>query len=112
MSDSSSLSNALPPNSVLEDALRHTVQQIYRSRNLEELTVKRVRRTAEKQLNLENDYFKNDPVWKEKSKRIIRAEVVGAFSYFACNVSLLTLFLRKPTKTLPRHRLPHTKSAA
>ena len=87
MSDSSSLSNPLPSNSELEDTLRHAVQQIYRSRNLEDLTVKRVRRMAEKQLNLEDDYFKNNSVWKEKSKRIIRSEVVGILYCLGLNVS-------------------------
>ena len=81
MSDSSSLSSASPPNSVLEDALRNTVQQILRSRNPEDLTVRRVRQTTEKQLNLEDDYFKNDSAWKEKSKRIIHSEVVRALFY-------------------------------
>lgn len=81
MSDTSSLSSALPSNSVLEDALRNTVQQIFRSRNQEDLTVNRVRRTTEKQLNLEDDYFTNDSVWKEKSKRIIHSEVVRALFY-------------------------------
>ena len=88
MSDSSSLSDASPSNSLLEDTLRYTVQQIYRSRNLEDLTVKRVRRTAEKQLNLEDDYFKNNSVWKEKSKNIIRSEVVCALFSLAFIVSL------------------------
>ena len=88
MSDSSSLSDASPSNSLLEDTLRYTVQQIYRSRNMEDLTVKRVRRTAEKQLNLEDDYFKNNSVWKEKSKNIIRSEVVGALFSLAFIVSL------------------------
>ena len=88
MSDFSSLSNASPSNSLLEDTLRYTVQQIYRSRNLEDLTVKRVRRTAETQLNLEDDYFKNNSVWKEKSKNIIRSEVVGALFSLAFIVSL------------------------
>lgn len=87
MSDSSSLSNPLPSVSELEDTLRHAVQQIHRSRNLEDLTVKRVRRVAEKQLNLEDDYFKNNSVWKEKSKRIIRSEVVGTLYYLGFNVS-------------------------
>ena len=109
-SDSSSLSDAMPSNSVLEDALRNAVQKIYRSRNLEDLTVKRVRRAVEKQLVLEDDYFKNDSFWKEKSKSIILSEVVGALSNLAFERSSLTLSLRKPTETLPRRRIPHTKS--
>ena len=108
MSDSSSLSIALPSDSVLEDALRHAVQQIYRSRNLEDLTVRRVRTTVEKQLNLEDDFFKDSSIWKEKSKRIIQSEVVGAPFYLVFNVSL-TLSRRKPTENLPRRRLPLTK---
>ena len=112
MSDSSSLSDAMPSSSVLEDALRDAVQKIYRSRNLEDLTVNRVRRAVEKQLVLEDDYFKNDSFWKEKSKHIILSEVVGALFHLAFKHFPLTLSLRKPTKTLPRHRIPHTKSPA
>ena len=75
MSDSSSLSVSVPSAFKLEEALRDAVQHVYRTGNLEDLTVKRVRKAAEEQLGLEVDYFKNDPSWKENSKSIIQSEV-------------------------------------
>lgn len=63
-------------HSDLENALRAKVQQIFRLGNLDELTVKRVRRAVEAELGLEVDYFK-DEVWREKSKIIIGSEVVS-----------------------------------
>ena len=73
----SSLSSVAPSHATLEQALRDTVQQVFQSGNLDELTVKRVRIAAERKLDLEDGFYKNDPVWKEKSKRIIQSEVVG-----------------------------------
>lgn len=64
-----------PEDSDLENALRVKVQQIFRIGNLDELTVKRVRRAVEKELGLELDHFKNYS-WREKSKSIIESEVV------------------------------------
>lgn len=75
MSDSS-LSSAAPSHAALAQALRDTVQQVFQSGNLDELTVKRVRMAAEKKLDLEDGFYKNDSLWKEESKRIIQSEVV------------------------------------
>ena len=76
MSDSS-LSSVAPSNAMLEQALRNAVQGLFKAGNFEELTIKRVRVAAERYLDLEDGFFKNDPTWKEESKRIIQAEVVG-----------------------------------
>ena len=76
MSDSS-LSDALPSETILEHALRGAVQEIYRSGVLEELTVKRVRTAAEEDLELQDGFFKRD-TWKERSKRIIELEAVSS----------------------------------
>lgn len=81
MSDSESLSDSAPADSAMEEALRSIVQNIYKKGNLEDLTVKRVRAVAEKQLELEKDFFKDHTSWKEKSKTIIQAEVVCAATY-------------------------------
>lgn len=62
-------------DSDLENALRAKVQQIFRLGNLDELTVKRVRRAVEIELGLEREHFK-DGEWREKSKSIIESEVV------------------------------------
>lgn len=74
-----------PEDSDLENALRVKVQQIFRLGNLDELTVKRVRRAVETELGLELDHFK-DQAWREKSKSIIESEVVCV--YFLCKVFL------------------------
>lgn len=67
-------------DSDLENALRAKVQQIFRLGNLDELTVKRVRRAVETELGLEVDHFK-DGGWRERSKSIIESEVVCAASH-------------------------------
>lgn len=72
----SSLSSAAPSHATLEQALRDTVHQVFQSGNLDELTIKRVRIAAEKKLDLEDGFYKNDLMWKEESKRIIQSEVV------------------------------------
>lgn len=74
MSDSS-LSDAPPSDQVLEHALRHAVQVVYKTGDLEELTVKRMRKAAEGELELQEGFFK-EPEWKDRSKAIIENEVV------------------------------------
>ena len=75
MSDSS-LSDGAPSAAVLEQALRNAVRGVYRSGDLDNLTVKRIRKAVEADLDLPDDFFKNDPAWKEESKIIIQSEVV------------------------------------
>jgi hypothetical protein len=72
----SSLSSATPSHANLERALCNAVQQAFQNGNLDELTIRRVRAAAEKDLDLEDGFYKNDPTWKEESKRIIQCEVV------------------------------------
>ena len=64
------------PDSQLESILRSIVRNCYKNKDLESLTVKRVRKAAEEKLALEEDFFKNDERWKEKSKSVIQSEVV------------------------------------
>lgn len=75
MSDSS-LSDGPPSDATLEQALRQAVQNVYKTGDLEQLTVKRIRKAAEEDLDLQDGYFKEDTVWKDKSKAIIESEVV------------------------------------
>ena len=75
MSDSS-LSDGAPSKVVLKEALRNAVREVYRSGDLDNLTVKRIRKFVEVDLDLHNDFFKSDPAWKEESKNIIESEVV------------------------------------
>ena len=76
---SSSLSDdgGSPSDEVLEQALRKAVQDVYDDGNLELLTVKRVRKAAELDLGIEEDFFKTTPDWKERSGEIIKAAVVS-----------------------------------
>lgn len=67
---------APPSDDALARALRDTVARIYKTGNMEELTVKRVRLAAEKSLGLEPGFFKADDAWKAKSEQIIREAVV------------------------------------
>lgn len=76
MSDSS-LSDGAPSQRVLQQALRNAVREVYRSGDLDNLTVKRIRKSVEADLDLQDDFFKNDPAWKDESKIIIQSEVVS-----------------------------------
>lgn len=75
MSDSS-LSDDIPSTAVLKQALRNAVREVYRSGDLDNLTIKRIRKSVEEELDLPGDFFKGDPVWKEESKNTIQSEVV------------------------------------
>lgn len=75
MSDSS-LSDALPSDATIEQCLRKAIQKVYKSGKLEDLTVKRMRKAAEEDLDLQDDFFKNHSTWKERSKVVIQSEVV------------------------------------
>lgn len=72
----------VPSDERLERALRDTVANVFRSGNLEDLTVRRVRHATEKALGLEEGFFKGDPRWKAKSDQIIKDEAVGGCSFF------------------------------
>ncbi len=79
MSDDSDSSRHDPtlPNAELEKALRHTVRQIYKVGNVEDLTIKRVRKAVEEQLDLRDGFFKAHGNWNQRSKDVIQSEVVG-----------------------------------
>ena len=64
-----------PSVMLLEQSLRNAVRDVYKRGDLEELTVKRMRKAVEKDLNLHEDFFK-EPAWKDKSKQIIEEEAV------------------------------------
>ncbi|KAB8226840.1 putative transcriptional regulator [Aspergillus alliaceus] len=62
-------------DNALEKALRDAVAKVYKSGAMEELTVKRVRLAAEKELGVEEGFFKASRDWKSKSDQIIKDEV-------------------------------------
>jgi hypothetical protein len=79
LSDSESdtmLSSSIHFDEMLEQALRQSVADIFKTGNLSELTVKRVRLATENALGLEEGFFKGDANWKAKSDRIIKKEAV------------------------------------
>ncbi|MCJ1399309.1 hypothetical protein MMC11_002511 [Xylographa trunciseda] len=62
-----------PSVKLLEQSLRNAVRDVYKRGDLEELTVKRMRKAVEENLKLSEDFFKS-PAWKGKSKQIIEEE--------------------------------------
>ena len=60
----------------LERALRDAVRDVYKNGDLENLTVKRIRKAVQEKLALEEDFFKSNDQWKEESKSVIQSEVV------------------------------------
>lgn len=73
MSDSDSNQ---PSDKVIADKLRDVVISIHKSGKPEDLTVKRVRARAEKELGLAEGFFKTSSTWKEKSQEQITSSVV------------------------------------
>ncbi|KAG8529314.1 uncharacterized protein KY384_005950 [Bacidia gigantensis] len=74
MSDTSR-SDTVLSNSELERALQDAVRNVYKREDLGNLTVKRIRKAVEEQLDLEVDFFKNHIDWKDRSKDVIQSEV-------------------------------------
>lgn len=75
-SDAEADAPTVPSDAALEQALRNEVAAIFKSGNMEELTVKRVRLAAEKKLGVEEGFFKTTDDWKTRSDQIIKDEVV------------------------------------
>ena len=76
MSDTES-SISIPTDETLREALRLAVAEVYKSGDLGELTVKRIRAAAEQNLDLPSGFFKGDFRWKGESDRVIKEETVG-----------------------------------
>ncbi|KAL8820773.1 MAG: hypothetical protein Q9191_007449 [Dirinaria sp. TL-2023a] len=102
MSDASSPSASQPTHAELEQALKNVVHSIYKSGDLGNLTVKRVRKAAEESLDLEGGFFKNDETWKDKSKDIILSEVEAHPDPASSQASPI----KKPLPTAPKGTKP------
>ena len=76
MSDSSLSGIDAPTDATLEQALRNAVQKVYKTGNTDDLTVRRIRKAVEEDLELQEGFFKNDSIWNTKSKTVIQSEVV------------------------------------
>ena len=122
MSDSESeaereVSN-IPSDQVLEKTLRDQVATIFKSGNMEELTVKRVRLAAEDTLGLTAGYFKSTGDWKARSENIIKDEVVRLVCIYSAlsdqvqrkRHSLQRFYRRHKTRQSKIHTPKHLKS--
>ena len=76
MSDSSLSAVDALTDATLEQALRNAVQKVYKTGNTDDLTVRRIRKAVEEDLDLQDGFFKNDSIWNTKSKSVIQSEVV------------------------------------
>ncbi|KAH9875543.1 hypothetical protein J1614_004279 [Plenodomus biglobosus] len=61
----------LPSEAAISNALRNVVIDLHKAGNADDLTVKRVRARAEKQLGLDDGFFKTHPSWKQRSHEAI-----------------------------------------
>jgi hypothetical protein len=91
MSDSEA-SVSIPSDSKIKQGLRKVIERIFKSGDHDNLTLKRVRKAVEDELELPEDFFRVDSDWKEKSKDFITAEVVSfrvsiiCFVYSICHL--------------------------
>ena len=79
MSDSD---DALPSEGAIFQTLRDVVIATHKSGKDEDLTVKRVRARAERELGLKDGFFKTHEAWNQKSGKAIREAVVSTHT---CN---------------------------
>lgn len=69
-----------PSDAQIASKLRDVVIAIHKSGKTDDLTVKRVRARAEKELGLDDGFFKRDASWKDRSQKTIVDAVVGSSS--------------------------------
>lgn len=81
---------SVPSDAKLERALRDAVRDVYKTGDLENLTVRRIRKAVQENLALEEDFFKSNNQWKEESKSVIQSEVVGIAGIQCTHRSTLT----------------------
>ena len=70
----------------LEDALRNAVEEVYRSEDQNNLTVRFVRDKVEIELGLDQGFFLT-PEWKDRSKLLIKSWAVGIMPLQSPNYS-------------------------
>lgn len=64
----------------IQDAVRQHFQE---SGDAESLTVNNIRSRAELNLNLDKDFLRTDPYWRNESKVIIREEFVSIMTVWS-----------------------------
>jgi hypothetical protein len=67
----------LPSEATISQKLRDVVISIHRTGKEEDLTIKRIRARAEKELSLPDGFLKKDASWKQKSQDTISDAVVS-----------------------------------
>lgn len=83
-----------PPNDkALTNALLKTVRTVYHSNEKDQLSVRFVRTKIEEEFDLE-DGFLSEGKWKDKSKGIIKAEVVSVIGVLKSQELQLTSISR------------------
>lgn len=73
-----------PSDARIEKALRAAVQQANDRGELDLITVKTARTSAERTLKLDAGFFKSHETWKDRSKDVIIEEVVRKSSVTSC----------------------------
>lgn len=84
------LKMSVPSHAKLERALREAVRDVYKNGDLENLTVKRIRKAVQEKLALEEDFFKTNDHWKDESKSVIQSEVVCLLDIGRTHQDMLT----------------------
>ncbi|OJD37062.1 transcriptional regulator [Diplodia corticola] len=66
---------AVAPDAKIEHALRNAVRDLWLSGDHENLTLRRVRKSVEHQLDLPDSFFRTDRAWKVRSENVITDQV-------------------------------------
>jgi hypothetical protein len=69
-----------PSEAAISRKLRDIVIALHKAGNAEDLTLKRVRARAEKELSLPEGFLKTNSEWKQKSQSTIHEAVVSAYT--------------------------------
>jgi hypothetical protein len=76
----SDIEGDVPSEAIISQKLRDVVLAIHKSGKDEDLTVKRVRARAEKELSLPDGFLKTDSKWSKQSKSVIGDAVVSTLT--------------------------------
>lgn len=103
----------MPSEAAISNKLRDVVVAIHKTGKTEELTVKRVRARAEKELGLDEGFFKTNSSWKQKSQDAIVEAVVSSHgsssatptdsSFNRTSTVTMNLHRRNPLRSLKSH---------
>ncbi len=63
------MNSSRPSATAVRKALLKAIETVYKSEDLEKLTLSRLRTAAEDELQLEHGYFKKDAHWEAETKR-------------------------------------------